>query len=100
MDSQKKDLVKNTMGMLVHSLSDTEVAGSASIRPHFNVDLPSQIIHDITVQSYLSPRDGQPKYFSFSVDSSMTVWEFIDFIAKKLNLSPRKIKVQRISSNT
>ena len=52
------------------------------------------------MQSYLSPRDGQPKYFSFSVDSSMTVWEFIDFIAKKLNLSPRKIKVQRISSNT
>jgi len=30
----------------------------------------------------------------------MTVWEFIDFIASKLNLSPRKIKVQRISSQT
>jgi len=29
----------------------------------------------------------------------MTVWEFIDFIAQKLNHSPRKIKVQRVSSN-
>ena len=36
--SHKRDLVKNTMIMLVHSLSDTEVRGSAAIRPHFNID--------------------------------------------------------------
>ena len=35
---QKKDLVKNTMQMLVHSFSDTEINGSAAIRPHFNID--------------------------------------------------------------
>ena len=30
----------------------------------------------------------------------MTVWEFIDYIAKKLNHSPRKIKLQRSANNT
>ena len=83
----------------MHSLTDTEVTGSAAIRPHFNIDQPHQTIEDITVQNYLT-REGQPKYFTFSVDSSMTVWEFIDFIASKLNLSPRKIKVQRAANNT
>lgn len=48
-DSHKKDQVKNTMVMLVHSLSDTEVCGSAAIRPHLNIDQPRQTIEDITV---------------------------------------------------
>jgi len=84
--------------MLVHSLSDTEVSGSASIRPHYNIDRPKHTIEDITVQNYLT-RDGQPKYFSFTVDAALTVWEFIDFIAQKINLSPRKIKIQRVAAN-
>ena len=48
-DVQKRDLVKNTMLMLQHSLIDTETCGSAAIRPHFNIDLPMQTIVDITV---------------------------------------------------
>ena len=46
---QKRDVVVNTMQMLGHSLSDTEVSGSAAIRPHFNIDQPGQTIEDITV---------------------------------------------------
>ena len=85
--------------MLVHSLSDTEVAGSAGIRPHFNINASSNTLEELTVQSYLT-REGKPKYFSFTVDNRMTVWEFIDIIANKLNLSPRKIKLQRIAHKT
>ena len=48
------------------------------------------------MQSYIN-RDGQPKFFNFTVDGRLTVWELIDLIASKLNLSPRKIKIQRMS---
>ena len=34
---EKRDLVKNTMSMLGHSLADTEVNGSCAIRPHVNI---------------------------------------------------------------
>lgn len=47
--SEKRELVKNTMIMLVHSLSDTEVSGSACIRPHHNIDKSNHTIEDITV---------------------------------------------------
>ena len=60
---EKRDLVKNTMSMLGHSLADTEVNGSCAIRPHHNIDSSgAQFIQELTFQSFL-PKEDRPKYF-------------------------------------
>ena len=53
----KRDAVMNTMNMLKHSLIDTEVAGSASIRPHLLIGVPPKIVEDLALQAIIM-RDG------------------------------------------
>ena len=46
------------------------------------------------MSSYI-PTTGYPKHIMLSVDASMTLWEFIDLVARKLDRSPLKIQLKR-----
>ena len=90
----KNDFVSNTMMMLKTSFQDTEKSGTACLRPHCAIDRPPKLIEQILVSSYI-PTTGCPKHIMLSVDASMTLWELIDLVARRLDRSPLKIQLKR-----
>lgn len=85
--SLKNDFVSNTMMMLKTSFQDTEINGTGCLRPHCNIDKPAQLIEQILVSSFI-PQQNFPKHLMLNVDATMTLWELIDLVARKLDRSP------------
>ena len=79
------------MLILYTFFQDTEKQGTASIRPHCALDTESFQIENILITSYLNTSPNHPKHLLLNVPSTMTVWELIDYIAKKTDKSPCKI---------
>lgn len=90
--SVKEELVKNTMYMLKEFFQASEKRGTACIRPHSTLESASRVFKNILVVCLIAT-NNTPKYLVVNVNSQMTVWEFLDMIAKKQNRSPLKIKL-------
>jgi hypothetical protein len=90
----KEELVKNTMYMLKEFFQASEKRGTACIRPHSTLEQPTRVFKNILIVCLIAIHNT-PKYLVINVNSQMTVWEFLDMIAKKQNRSPLKIKLQR-----
>jgi hypothetical protein len=91
----KSELVKSTMLILYTFFQDTEKYGTASIRPHKALDTEVCQIENLLFTSYLSTHASQPKHLLLNVPDNMTVWELIDYIARKTNKSPCRIQCSR-----
>jgi len=82
------------MTMLQAFFEDTEKKGTANIKPHLAIEEEPGYIEEIIISSYIA-QESCPKHMVLSVNSSMTVWELIDFIAKKYKRSPLKLMLRR-----
>lgn len=47
------------------------------------------------VTELIQQREGCAKHILLTVNSNMTVWELIDYVAGKFNRSPLKIQLKR-----
>ena len=96
--ASKNQIVKSTMTMLNQSFKDYETSGTAMVRVHQSIDKTPKTIKNIIFSSYIVNDDNHPKHMMVNVDESMTVWELMDFVSKKFNLSPLNMRFYRCSN--
>ena len=73
------------MGMLKNFFADTEKSGTVSLHPHNTIDQKSYKIKNLLIIPSAIYDDKSPKFMLFNVESTMTLWELFDTIARHFN---------------
>ena len=83
--------------MLKNFFTDTEKQGTVRLRQHKTLDDESYTIKNLLVISNI--KSVPYKYMLFNVDSSLTVWELYDIVARLYDKSPLRLTLTRMTSN-
>lgn len=100
----KGDLIQNTLAMLRNFFVQTEQkGGTMSLRQHNTIIKERTQINELLfVFENLAKvnLDNAPKFALITVDSSLTLWELYDLIARQVNKSPLQITLHRMKDKT
>lgn len=100
----KGDLIQNTLAMLRNFFVQTEQkGGTMSLRQHNTIIKERTQVNELLfVFENLAKvnLDNAPKFALLTVDSSLTLWELYDLIARQVNKSPLQITLHRMKDKT
>ena len=88
------------MQMWRNFLGQTEISGTMRMRQHNTIDSDQNMIKKLLIIPKGWFFSDAPEYFLFNVESTMTLWELFETVAKELRVSPLDITLERTKGKT